>query len=39
MFTGISNLMASYLMGAMVLLIVALVYWADAIRSKKEKGR
>ena len=28
-----------YIFGAILLLMVALVYWADAIRAKKEKKR
>ena len=28
-----------YIMGAILLLVVALVYWADAIREKKGKRK
>ena len=28
-----------YIMGAILLLVVALVYWADAIREKKVKRK
>lgn len=34
-----AGLTGFYIVGAIMLLIVALVYWADAIREKKDKRK
>ncbi len=34
-----SGLTGFYIVGAIMLLVVALVYWADAIREKKGKRK
>lgn len=37
MFQQLTSREVFYLIGAMIILAVALIYWADAISSKKEK--